>query len=103
LKKGQRTDTGWKPEVIANAQLAFAAKGLKTFTRQQFESKRDSWKKSWKLFHLILSITGFGINEVTGCIEAEDDCWDRVLLQHRDAKQFRWATLKYRAELDTGF
>jgi Myb/SANT-like DNA-binding domain len=103
VKKGQRTDTGWKPEVIGNAIITFQGKGLKAFTKQQFETKRDGWKKKWKLFNTILNITGFGYNEHTGRIEAEDDCWDRVLLQYRDAKQFRWATLQYRAELDEIF
>jgi hypothetical protein len=41
VKKGQRTDTGWKPEVISNAISTFASKGLKAFTKQQFETKRD--------------------------------------------------------------
>jgi Myb/SANT-like DNA-binding domain len=80
VKKGQRTDTGWKPEVIATAQATFTIKGLKVLNKQQFETKRDSWKKSWKLFHLILGITGFGINEITGCIDADNECWERVLL-----------------------
>jgi hypothetical protein len=80
VKKGQRTDTGWKPEVIANAQVRFAAKGLKTFNKQQFETKRDSWKKSWKLFNLILGITGFGYNEITECINADNECGERVFI-----------------------
>jgi hypothetical protein len=45
VKKGQRTDTGWKPEVIGNAIATFTSKGLKAFTKQQFETKRDRWKK----------------------------------------------------------
>jgi Myb/SANT-like DNA-binding domain len=88
VKKGQRTDTGWKPEVIGNAMTTFASKGLKAFTKQQFETKRDGWKKKWKLFNTILNITGFGYNEHTGCIEADEACWERVLHQYRDAKQF---------------
>jgi hypothetical protein len=88
VKKGQRTDIGWKPEVIGNAIIMFQGKGLKAFTKQQFETKRDGWKKKWKLFNTILNITGFGYNEHTGCIEAEDDCWDRVLLQYRATKLY---------------
>jgi hypothetical protein len=71
VKKGQRTDTGWKPEVISNAITTFRGKGLRAFTKQQFETKRDKWKKKWKLCNTILGITGFGYNEHTGCIEAD--------------------------------
>ena len=41
VKKGQRTDTGWKPEVIANAQLTFAAKGLKAFNNGRYAEPPD--------------------------------------------------------------
>jgi Myb/SANT-like DNA-binding domain len=80
VKKGQRIDIGWKPEIIGNAIITFQGKGLKAFTKQQFETKLDELKKKWKLFNTTLNITGFGYNEHTGRIKAEDDCWDRVLL-----------------------
>ena len=82
VTKGQRTDTRWKPEVISNAMVTFRGKGLRAFTKQQFETKRDGWKKKWKLFNTILGITGFGHNEHTGCIEADEECWVRVLHQY---------------------
>jgi hypothetical protein len=64
---------------------------------------RTQLKKKWKLFHHILSITGFGVNNDTGCIVAEPETWERLILSNKEVKQFQGKPLAHREILDDIF
>ena len=42
VKQGQRTDTGWKPQVNADVVASFRHKGFPAVTKVQLTSKRDA-------------------------------------------------------------
>jgi hypothetical protein len=50
-----------------------------------------------------LTITGFGYDEGTGRIIADDEAWDRIIAINPKAKPFRTQGLKFREELDQIF
>jgi hypothetical protein len=83
---GKRADQGFKSEawlpVIETVQEAYNLSGhspVREITKTQCQGKEAAFKTLYKEHCWLLDQSGFGLDPVTGLIEASDEAWAEVI------------------------
>jgi len=91
--KGNSSENGWKPQVWhLVTQRLHDAYPQPVQLKKEKQHVYSCWvrlKNQWKVMDALKNQSGFGWDEASQSVTADDEVWDAYLQAHPEAKQFR--------------
>jgi hypothetical protein len=101
--RGVFTDTGFKSDSWTRILAEFRRMSGCDYNKQQLQSQHAIFKKKYTTFTSLKDNSGFGWDPIALLPTAPPDVWDRYLVKHPTAKEFRDKTLLFYDELHSIF
>ena len=87
---GRKGDGGFRREAWSAIERRFNTELKLNLGKENFRNKLKTWKTGYRIMKDLRNTSGFGWNEVTQCVDAEDSVWDELLKVMSSSKFFQY-------------